>query len=181
MSTCFQAESRARLSKTGLKNLRREGRLPANVFGNKLANEMIHISAIEFQKWLKQGASGFIELQIEGKGSISVLLEDLQRDPRTRDVLHVDFQQVQTNAIVRTKIPVKFVGTPAGARFGGVVQIQNPYIEVEALPAQLPHDLEFDISGMMIGDSVLVKDVPISTEVTLVSGPNECLASVVKP
>lgn len=181
MTTCLQAQPRERLNKAGLKNLRRSGRLPANVFGNKLANEMLHISAIEFQKWLKQGASGFIELQVEGKGSISVLLEDLQRDPRTRDLLHVDFQQVQSNEIVRTKVAVKFVGTPVGASLGGIVQIQNPFIEVEALPGHLPHDLEYDISNMTIGDSVLVKDVPMSSEVTLVSGPNECLASVVKP
>ena len=181
MTTCLLAQPRAHRNKSGLRNLRSSGRLPANVYGNKLANEMIHVSAIEFQKWLKQGASGFIELQIEGKGAISVLLEELQRDPRTRIPLHVDFQQVQSNAIVRTKVAVKFVGTPAGASYGGVVQIQNPYIEVEALPAYLPHDLEYDISGLMIGDSVLIRDVPLSPDVTLVSGPNECLASVVKP
>jgi len=181
MAACLQAEKRTQLNKSGLRNLRKDGRLPGNVFGNKLDNKMIHISTIEFQKWLSQGASGSIELQIEGASAISVLLEDLQRDPRTRELLHVDFQQLQADEIVRTKIPVKFNGTPAGARFGGVVQVQNAFIEVEALPAHLPQALEYDISGMMIGDSVLVKDVPLASEITIVSGLNECLASVVKP
>src|SRR5690606_10576851 len=114
MATSLQAEKRTQLNKTGLKNLRKEGRLPGIVIDNKSANEMIHISKIEFQKWLKQGANGFIELHIADQGSVTVLLEDLQRDPRTRDLLHVDFQQVRTDEVVRTKLAIKFTGTPAG-------------------------------------------------------------------
>lgn len=181
MAICLQADKRGHLNKTGLKNLRRSGRLPGIVFGNKLENEMVHVSAVEFQKWLKKGESGFIELQIEGKGTVSVLLEDLQRDPRTRELLHVDFQQVQSNEIVRTKIAVKFNGTPAGAKLGGVVQVQCSFIEVEALPVHLPSVIELDIGDMEIGDSLQVNDVKLPPEVTVVSGAGEFLVSVVKP
>ncbi|TDF97079.1 50S ribosomal protein L25 [Paenibacillus piri] len=181
MTTCFQAEPRLRLNPSGLRNLRRSGRLPGIVFGRNAENEMIHISTIQFQKWLKQGASGFIELQVEGKGSLTVLLEDFQRDSVTRELLHVDFQQVQTNEIVRTKIPVKFKGTPIGTKQGGVVQIQCAFIEVEALPRHLPTAVEFDISDMSLGESLHVKDAKFSPDVTIVSEDNEFLLSVVKP
>ncbi|SFL99327.1 large subunit ribosomal protein L25 [Paenibacillus sp. 1_12] len=181
MTTLFQAEQRIHLNPSGLRNLRKSGRLPGVVFGRNLENKMIHISTIEFHRWLKQGASGFIEIQLEGKGSLSVLLEDLQRDPLTRDLLHVDFQQVQTNEIVRTKIAVKFKGKPIGMKQGGVVQIQCEFIEVEALPRHLPSAIEFDISDMNIGESVHVKDLELPSEVTVISGGNEFLVSVVKP
>lgn len=181
MTTCLQAETREHLNSSGLRDLRKGGRLPGIVFGKNTENEMIHISKIDFQKWLRQGASGFIELQLEGKASLSVLLEDLQRDPVTRDLLHIDFQQVQNNEVVLTKIPVKLKGIPIGTKEGGIVQIQSSFIEVEALPRHLPTTIEFDISRMGIGESLLVKDVELPAEVTVISGPNELLVSVVKP
>lgn len=181
MATIFQSEIRTPLNTSGLKNLRKSGRLPGIVFGKNTENEMVHIPSIEFQKWLNQGASGFIELKFEGKESLTVLLEDLQRDPVTRDLIHVDFQQVQSNEILRTKIPVKFNGTPVGTKSGGVVQVQLALIEVEALPRHLPETIEFDISGMEIGETLHVSDAQFSPDVTVISDGNESLLSVVKP
>ncbi|WP_274363114.1 50S ribosomal protein L25 [Paenibacillus thermotolerans] len=180
MTIRLQANKRTHLNASGLKNLRKSGRLPSVVFGKNADNEMIHISTSQFQKWLRQGGSGVIELQVEGSSAISVLLEDFQRDPRTREPIHVDFQRVQTNTMVRTKIPVKFKGTPIGTKQGGIVQIQSSFIEVEALPQHLPPEIEMDISAMNVGDAVLVKDVEFSAEVTVVSEPHEFLLNVVK-
>jgi len=181
MTTSFQAEQRIPLNPSGLRGLRNSGRLPGVVFGRNAENEMIHISRTQFQKWMRQGASGFIELEVEGKGSLTVLLEDIQRDSITGDLLHVDFLRVQTGEVIRTKIPVKFKGTPAGTKQGGVVQIQCATIEVEALPRHLPAAVEFDISLMDIGQSLYVKDARFAPEVTVISDDNEFLLTVVKP
>ncbi|GIO32869.1 50S ribosomal protein L25 [Paenibacillus albilobatus] len=155
--------------------------MPGVVFGKNADNETIHISTKQFEKWLKQGASGFIELQMEGERSMTVLLEDLQRNPVTRALVHVDFQLVQTGGVIRTKLGVKFVGTPIGTKSGGVVQIQDPYVEVEAFPKDLPSSVELDISAMDIGDTRFVKDLILPPEVTVISGDNELLVSVSKP
>ncbi|WP_079914687.1 50S ribosomal protein L25 [Paenibacillus sp. 32352] len=181
MTTRFQAEPRVPLNSSGLRELRRSGRLPGVIFRKHAENERIHISATQFQKWLKQGGSGFIELHFEGEGSLTVLLEDFQRDPVTRDLLHVDFQQVQMGERIRTKIPVKFKGTPIGTKEGGVVQIQCSAIEVEALPKHLPDVVELNISTMGIGETLYVKDVEFASEVTVISEAHEFLLSVVKP
>lgn len=181
MTTCFQAEPRTHLNASGIRNLRRSGRLPGVVFRKQAQNEMVHLSTTQFQKWLKQGASGFIELEIAGKDSLTVLLEDVQVDAVTRDLLHVDFQQVQADVPLRTKIPVRFKGVPAGTKQGGVVQIQRQFIEVEALPKHLPASIDFDIEGMNVGESLHVKDANFSPEVTVISEENEFLLSVVKP
>lgn len=181
MTTNFLAETRIPLNSSQLRDLRKSGRLPGIVFGKTTGNKMIHISALQFRKWLKQGASGFIKLQFEENESLTVLLEDLQRDPVTGDVIHVDFQQVQTNEIMRIKIPVKFKGTPIGTKEGGVVQIQLGYIEVEALPSHLPPTVEFDISAMGVGETLFVKDAKFAPDVTVFSEANESLLSVVRP
>ena len=181
MTTQLLAETRIKLNTSKLRNLRQSGRLPGIVFGKNTENEMIHIPTIPFQKWLKQGTSGFIELQFEGKPSLTVLLEDLQRDPVTHDLIHVDFQQVQSGEVLRTKIPVKFNGTPVGTKTGGVVQVQLAAIEVEALPRHLPTVVEFDIRAMEIGETLHVEDAKFAPEVTVISEGNESLMSVIKP
>ncbi|WP_422661148.1 50S ribosomal protein L25 [Paenibacillus sp. EC2-1] len=181
MATYIHTERRTRLNASGLRNLRLEGRLPGVVFGKNVDNEIIHISSKQFEKWLKQGASGFIELKSDEGRSLTVLLEDIQRNPVTRVPLHVDFQLVQTGEIIRTKLAVKIIGTPLGTKSGGVVQIQDPYVEVEALPKDLPSSVELDISAMNIGDTLFVKDLNLPQELTVISGDNELLVSVSKP
>lgn len=181
MTTCIHTERRPLLNSSGLRNLRKEGRLPGVVFGKKMDNEIIHISTKQFEKWIKNGASGFIELKMEGDESLTVLLEDLQRHPVTGDPLHVDFQFVQTGKIIRTKLPVKIIGTPIGTKAGGVIQVQDPYVEVEALPKDLPSSVELDISEMEVGDTRFVKDLNLPPEVTVISGDNELVVSLSKP
>ncbi|GIO50767.1 50S ribosomal protein L25 [Paenibacillus azoreducens] len=155
--------------------------MPGVVFGKNVDNEIIHISTKQFEKWLKQGASGFIELEMQGGRTMTVLLEELQRHPVTGALVHVDFQLVQTGEIIRTKLGVKFIGTPIGTKTGGVVQIQDPYVEVEAFPKDLPSTVEMDISAMEIGDTRYVKDLNLPPEVTVISGDNELLVSVSTP
>lgn len=181
MTACIHTERRPKLNSSGLRKLRQEGRLPGVVFGKNADNEVVHISTKQFEKWLKQGASGFIELQMEGDRSLTVLLEDLQRNPVNGSLVHVDFQLVQTGEIIRTKLGVKFVGNPIGTKSGGVVQIQDPYVEVEAFPKDLPFAVELDISALEIGDTRFVKDLVLPPKVTVISGDNELLVSVSKP
>lgn len=181
MTTCIQAEQRTKLNRSGLKNLRKSGRTPAVVFGRNSENKSVHISTQEFEKWLRQGGSGRIELQFSDEEPITVLLEDMQRDPVTSDFLHVDFQLVQSNEIVRTKIPVRLSGVPVGTKTGGIVQVQSNFVEVEALPKHLPTSIDFDITDMEVGQSLLVSDVKLPSEVTIISGQDEFLVSIVKP
>lgn len=180
-TTKIHAEIRVPLNPSQLRNLRKSGRLPGSVFGKNTTSKMVHLPTLAFQKWLKQGASGFIELQFADHEPLTVLLEDIQRDPLTGALIHVDFQQVQTNQVMRIKIPVKFKGTPVGTKEGGVVQTQLAMIEVEALPSHLPTTVEFDISAMGIGDALHVNDAIFTPDVAVISEPNEFLLSVVKP
>lgn len=181
MAACIHTVQRQRLNRSGLRNLRQDGRLPGVVFGKNADNEIIHISTKQFEKWLRKGEAGFIELQMEEGRSLTVLLEDLQRNPVTGAPMHVDFQLVQQDKMIRTKLGVRFIGTPIGTKTGGVVQIQDPYVEVEALPKDLPSTIELDISEMDVGDTRLIKDLVLPPEVTVISGDNELLVSVAKP
>src|SRR5690606_20454498 len=110
-----------------------------------------------------------------------VLLEAIQRDPVTRELLHVDFLRVRNDQPVRTKVPIEYVGTAKGSKEGGIVQTQGTTIELEALPANLPSVLTVDISELGVGDTLRVGDVALPSGVTLVSLAEELLVSVVAP
>ncbi|CAH0119923.1 50S ribosomal protein L25 [Paenibacillus sp. CECT 9249] len=181
MSTTFTAEKRTHLTRSGLRQLREKGRLPGAIFGKRTNTESIHISAKDFTKWLKKGDSGLIHLEVAGAGTIPVLLEGIQRDPVSKDVLHVDFLQVQMDQAVRTKIPVEYIGTAHGAKKGGIVQTQGTQIEVEGLPGKLPPSVSVDISGLDIGDSIIAEQLTLPDGIALVSPADELLVSVVHP
>ncbi|CAM3599308.1 50S ribosomal protein L25 [Marinicrinis lubricantis] len=181
MNIYFPAEKRAHLNTSGLRRLRRSGRLPGIVFNRRGHSEMIHISMNDFQKWLRQGGTGIIELRIPDQEPMTVLLEDVQQDPVTRKLLHVDFQRVKSREAIRTKIAIDFKGTPIGTKEGGIVQIQNAHIEVEALPEHLPPSIEMDVSQLNMGDSIKVQDVKLPPEVKVVSDGNGYLLAVARP
>lgn len=180
MRMSLLAERRPATNRTGLKRLRREGRLPGVIFGVEREQAMVHVSAKDFAKFLKSGESGVIELRVEGQGDIPVLLESLQRDPVSKEPIHVDFLKVQADKIVRTFVTVEFTGTPAGTKIGGVVQSQRASIEVRALPNEVPSSIVVDISHLEIGGTLKSGDLELPKGVELVSSDNELLVSVTK-
>lgn len=181
MRTNFLAEHRTPTNSTGLKQLRKEGRLPGIIFGSNVDNAMIHISAKEFQQWTKGGGTGIIELNLGGTETVPVLLESVQRDAVSREFIHVDFLRVQKNEAVRTKILIDYVGTAVGSKRGGIVQTQGSFIEIQGLPDRLQASITVDISALDVGESLLVGDIELPSGLTLISSPSELLVSVVAP
>ncbi|MNZ61725.1 50S ribosomal protein L25 [compost metagenome] len=181
MAIELAAERRVLMNSTGLKRLRKEGRLPGIVFGNQKENTMIHVSAKEFQRWTKGGGSGVVSLKVEGVGDIPVLLEAVQRHPVTKEFIHVDFLHVNNNEAVRTKTTIEYVGVASGTKLGGVLQTQSTFIEIQALPLHVPSFITIDISHLNIGDSIRAGDIELPDGVTLLSSDQELLVSITTP
>lgn len=181
MRVNLRAETRAAMNKTGLKQLRLSGRIPAVVFGTGENNMMIQLSAKEFGKWARNGKGGILELRFDNREPLPVLLESVQRDPITREYIHVDFLRININEIVRTRVNLDYIGTAKGAKLGGVVQIQSTFIEIESFPDRIPAIIPVDISELDIGDSLHVGDLKLPDGVVLISSANELLVSVVTP
>jgi large subunit ribosomal protein L25 len=184
-SVCFQAEYRLPLNRTGLKRLRKAGRLPGVIFGMPVKerdgeNTMIHISTKDFQRWVRGGGSGVLELDLEASGKVPVLVEGIQKDAVTREYIHIDFLLLQKDEVVRTKLPVEFTGTAVGTKLGGIVLTQSTTIEIQALPDALIPFITVDISELELGQSIRIGDVQLPPGVSLVSSPDDFLVSVVK-
>lgn len=181
MRVNLRAEMRAAMNKTGLKQLRLSGRIPAIVFGTGEENMMIQLSAKEFGKWARNGKGGILELRFDDREPLPVLLESVQRDPITREYIHVDFLRININEVVRTRVNLDYIGTAKGAKLGGVVQIQSTFIEIESFPDRIPAIIPVEISELEIGHSLHVGDLKLPDGVVLISSANELLVSVVTP
>ena len=162
--------------------LRREGVLPANIFGRGLesiAVQMPYRTARELL--IAHGKDNLVQLQIEGESvPRPVVVRNFQRHPVTRDVLHLDFYQVDLARPIQGTVPVRLIGeAPAVHVFQAILLTGADSIHVEALPADLPEHLEISVEGMTEEDSVLtVADVAVPPGVRVLTEPDIMVARI---
>jgi large subunit ribosomal protein L25 len=146
-----------------VKKLRREGILPANVYGKKVKSKAVSVELSDFEKIFKQAGETNIVNLFLGKKKLPVLIHNIQLDPVSDSPLHVDFLQIDLKEKVTSQIPVELIGeSPAEKQgLGTVVQYINE-IEVEALPTDLLDKFEIDLSKLeKVDDAVLVRDIEV--------------------
>ena len=153
----LHAEERKILGKK-VKKLRREGKLPAHVFGKGVEGENVILSAKDFLKTFEQaGETGLIDLKIGTERVRPVLIREVQYNPVSGDLIHVDFYQVNLSEKVKVSVPLILIGEePAGVKLGEVIVLQTlNEIEVEALPTDLVEKIEVDITSLKVIDDAI--------------------------
>ncbi|MCX6721137.1 MAG: 50S ribosomal protein L25 [Candidatus Staskawiczbacteria bacterium] len=165
-----------------LKNL---GRIPAVVYGHQIKNVLLDLDEKEFKKVFKSaGESSLIELDVEGeKEKRPVLVHDMQKDPVTDKVIHVDFFQTSLKEEVEVKVALVFEGTSLAVKeLGGTLVKNISELEVKALPQNLPHEIRVSIDSLnTFEDHILIKDLILSKDVKISANPDEIVASVSAP
>ena len=159
--------------------LRREGLIPGVVYGPVVEGTVsVSVNQREFDKFFRNvGHSSIFTLNWDG-GSQPVLIREVQVDPVTRASLHIDFFAPNMNVTLRAAVQV--VLTNPSDAIEGVLQHILTEVEVEALPANLPHQIDADASGLVaVGDAVHVRDLTAPAGVTIVTDGDELIASVV--
>lgn len=164
------------------KAVRQAGNIPAIIYGKHVKPISIVCKKNDFIKKFKE-AGYSTPLTLEGKGIDQfVLIHDMQLDPVTDVVMHVDFLAVNKNEKVTTEIPVKLVGESPLEKLGeGKIQLLKDFIEVEAFPQDLPHDIQIDISVIeKMDDTIFVKDIKVSDKVEILDDLEQPLITVLK-
>ncbi len=174
--------------KTG--EMRWNGFIPAVVYGPGVKNANISVEEKEFIKvFRKAGESSLVELKIEdpstgsGQENRPVLINEIQKDPVTDKIIHIDFFQASLKEEVTVAVPLVFEGTaPAEKDLGGTLNKNMLEIEVKALPQNLPHEIIVNVDGLKtFEDQILVKDLKIPANVEVVKGADEIVAAVLPP
>jgi large subunit ribosomal protein L25 len=189
-SANLSASARSATGKGVARSLRREGRLPAVIYGHAREPQALSLDARELGRLLTHinAETTVINLSIDGSAS-NTLIRDIQRHPLSRAVIHVDFQELVAGEKVVVKIPVVLTGTAIGVRLNGgiMTQILNE-LECRVDPTNIPNRIEVDITDITIGHSIHVSEVKVpegvevlddeSGTIMIVSAPKEEVAAV---
>ena len=174
------ADTRTETRKGAARRLRRNGKIPAIMYGHS-GNSALTLDAHDFQtKFRDVSENSIINLTI-GSKSYDVLVKDYQEDILTGSLLHVDFYEIEAGKALRTQIPVNIIGTPVGVREGGILEHLLYSLEVECLPKDIPERFDIDVENLAIGDSVHVRDIEIPSEVRLLSSVDLVIVSITTP
>jgi large subunit ribosomal protein L25 len=183
MEAVLDAVEREQRGRNEAKRLRARGRIPAVVYDREGARA-IAVDPKGLARILRseQGANTLITLNVPGGGDARVLVKEYQLDPITHELLHADFYRVAMDKVIRVQVTVVAQGEPKGVKQqGGVLDVVNRQIEVECLPADIPNHIEVDVTEMMVGQSVRVKDLPTSPKWKACSDPEMMILHVIIP
>ena len=173
------AEERTDRGSRNAGRLRRDGKLPAIVYGLDAEPEAISVPAREFGRVLHSdtGANTLITLQI-GATQVLTLARQIQRHPVRGDVTHVDFVRINRNVAVQAEVTVHLVGEAVGVRNGGLLEQLLFNLTVEARPADIPTSIEFDVSDIDMAGQVHVGDLPLPAGVVALQESDVLIAQI---
>lgn len=165
------------------RSIKQRGKIPAVVYGPGEKNFSLYVEEKEFKKvFSKAGESSLVELLVDGAKK-PVLVNKIQKDPVSGNAIHIDFFQASLKQEVEVTVPLVFVGSaPAEKDLGGTLNKNMLEIQVKALPQNLPHEITVNIDGLKtFEDHIMIKDLAIPTNVTILKKPDEIVAQVLAP
>ena len=167
----LEAESRSDMGKGASRRLRRDGKVPAVIYGGGEDPQSITLVHSEILKRLDHEAfySHILRVNVDGKPGNAVL-RDMQRHPAKPIIMHMDFQRVDENKPIRVHVPLHFIGEDVapGAKAGGLITHELIEVALDVLPRHLPEFIEVDVSGLDVGESLHLSDLPLPESGSLV-------------
>lgn len=151
--------------------LRRTGYTPCVLYGREFASVSIQAETAQLARLISRAGSSLVTIHLEGADApYNALIREVQRDPVTRRLVHVDFLTVQANQVIRNVVPIVQKGTAPVTQLGGVIIQILEHLEIECLPADMPHSILVDISHLVAFNSHLtVADLEIPANVTVLT------------
>jgi large subunit ribosomal protein L25 len=175
----LRVEKRKILGKK-VKKLRREGILPANIYGRDFASTAVQVSMADFKKvFEKAHKTHLVDLLLDGK-TLPVLIHNVAQDPRTGEFIHADFYKVDLKEKIEASIPIVPVGEArAVAEKKGVLLTPLSELRIEALPSELPEKVEVDVSGLgEMDDQITVRDIKLPANITVITNPDQIVFKI---
>lgn len=157
----LKAEERARTGSGVLKQMRREGYIPSVVYGGGTENKNVKVHAKTLRDMLHHAASDsiLVNLDLEGSGTQLAFLQDVQHNPLSGEIVHVDFLAVNENTSINANIPLELVGDAAGVKAGGLLEQLLYSLEISCLPKDLPESIEADVTALKVGEALHIGEI----------------------
>jgi large subunit ribosomal protein L25 len=182
-SMTLEASARNALGRRA-KTVRREQLIPAVMYGHGVETQSISVPFQAFRKVLTEaGTSSLVDVVVDGAAPVKAIIKDIQMNPLTMSPIHVDFHQVNMKEKMTANVPLSFIGDAGAVKaLGGTLVKSLDHIEVECLPADLPHEIQVDISTLAtFDDKITIGGLKLPAGVTILNEPEAMVAFVEAP
>jgi large subunit ribosomal protein L25 len=184
METTLEAVRRDRFGRNEAGRMRREGKIPAVLYGEARQAEPLAVDPKALFRILhsQSGVNTLIALKVDGATDVKVLVKEYQVDPVEHKLLHADFYRVAMDKVLRVTVPIHLAGEAKGVKAqGGVVDFVHRDIVIEVLPADIPEHITVDVTELMLHDGVRVRDLPTGGKWKPLSEPDMLIVHVIAP
>jgi large subunit ribosomal protein L25 len=182
MNRTLQVQQREVSSRGQLRRIRSEGKVPGVVYGKGMSGPTnISIDAKELMIMLRSHPYAVVEMEIPGAGKLPVMMTELQRDPLSQQVMHIDFHLINMNEKITTSTRLEITGTSPGEQEGGMLQLVLHDIEIQCYPSDIPDHLSVDVSNLEIGHHLSISDLNLPTGVETLQDPTSVIVSIIAP
>ena len=175
---------REQTGKNANRRLRAAGEIPAVVYGGDADSAAIRVDGKSVQTLIREGGENAVfQLKLEGTDRTRhTMIRDLQWNPLTGALVHIDFQRVKMDQEVQVSVPIALIGTPEGVRNeGGIVEFVTREIAVVCLPGDIPSSIELDVESLHIGQHVEIGELTLPDAVRLEDDESRVVVSVAAP
>lgn len=176
----IHADFRSQMGSNACHRIRDKGYIPGVMYGHNIDTRAIEVDKTEINDIIRNyGTNVLVDLHI-GKDNAMVMIKELQRNPITNELRHIDFQQISHNHKIHTTIPIKLIGKEKVNSSIGVIQQQLREVNIECLPNCIPESINIDVSLLEYGHPLKISDVEFGEELSVLNEPYEIVAALTK-
>lgn len=180
----LSADPRTGTGKGAARSLRRNGRIPAVIYGHGREPESLSVDSTALTRLLAgiSAATTMLNVEVEGRPAVRALIREIQRSPvKPSDILHLDLFAVNADEEIEVDVPVRLIGVPEGVRVGGGTLDHTMHtLTISVLPGDLPSSIDLDVSALTIGHGIHVRDITVP-KATIMNDEDLMVASVIPP
>lgn len=182
----LEAKRREEKGRSAARQARRDGKVPAIVYGRGEETYMVEVDAKQLERMLHHGLGehGMLDLKIQhgrSKKRQTVLIREVQHHPVTGEVLHVDFYHIDLEQKISASVPITLIGHADGVKMGGILEHTLRELEIECVAKKMPERVELDVTNLELGHSYHVRDLVLDGDLHVVTDPNRAVATIVTP
>lgn len=181
----IQATPRTGAGKGVARSLRRQGRIPAVIYGRGREPEPVELETLALTRLLSQiaAATTIVDVAVAGRTPVKALIREIQRNPiRPADIIHLDLYEVHADQKITIEVPVKLIGVPDGVKnFGGVLDQIMHDMTIRVLPGDIPEHIDVDVTALAIGQSIHISDLQQQGRYEIMNDGRQTLCTVVAP
>lgn len=176
--TILNCNERVKNSRHDAKKVRRMGKIPGVLYGEKLNNLLFEISEMELGKELAdQGEHGVVTVNLNGS-SHRALIKEVQKDPVTHKVIHIDLEDINDQKIIQAEVPIHFINEDRVRQTGGILQKEKSSVKVQCKAENLPKFINVDLGNLDYGKAFKINDMELGSDLTFMEDLNTVIATV---